>query len=228
MTKRLLIVLGYTLTPQGAIQPILKSRLDQALSIYQPTDTILVCGKYAPKVLVSERCEHTTEAEAMKQYLIENGVSPECVLKEERSATTFGNALFSYLDILKDTSEHYQSIIVISNAFHELLARYCFDKIFGNHYNYSFFAVPDETLNVRLDEIQTWKNLIKQLVEECYPLLFSGIENGNIEAILSIIDSPLRIKFESKLKTLLNLEESTSIVIASEEESGSSRISLMR
>lgn len=96
--------------------------------------------------------------------------------------------------------------------------RYCFDKVFGNHHHYTFFAVPDEALNVRPDEIQSWKNLIKQLVEECYPLLFSKIENGNIDAILSVIESPKRMEFKSKLKMLLHLDDSTDVVIASEEE----------
>jgi uncharacterized SAM-binding protein YcdF (DUF218 family) len=218
MTKRLIIILGYTLTDDGAVQPILKSRLDRALSIYQPTDTLLVCGKYAPKALIPRRCEHTTEAEAMKQYLIEHGINSENILKEERSATTFGNAFFSYLDVLKGAPQKYQSIIVISNEFHEPLLRYSFDKVFGNHHAYVFSAVPDATLSVTLEEIEPWKNIIKQLVEKCYPLLFSDVENGGIEAIQRVIDSPQRIIFESKVKSLLHLNESADIVIASEEE----------
>ena len=230
MTKRLIIILGYTLADDGAIQPILKSRLDRALSVYQPTDTLLVCGKHAPKALIPKRCDHTTEAEAMKQYLIEHGIASENILKEERSATTFGNALFSYLDVLKGASPNYQPIIVISNEFHEPLVRYSFDKIFGDHHSYVFSAVPDATLSVTLEEIEPWKNIIKQLVAECYPLLFSDVENGDIEAIQLIIDSPQRITFESKVKALLHLNESVDIVIASEDEilSPTSNINIVR
>ncbi len=65
MTKRLIIILGYSLANDGAIQAILKSRLDKAISIYQQTDMLLVCGKRPPKAVVPMRCEHTTEAEAM-------------------------------------------------------------------------------------------------------------------------------------------------------------------
>lgn len=218
MAERLIIILGYTLTHEGSIQPILKARLDEALSVYQPTDTLLVCGKYPPKAMVPMRYEHTTEAEAMKQYLMLHNVPEAKIFKEEESVTTFGNALFSYLNCL-NLMPTYQSIIVISNEFHGPLVRYSFDKVFGDQYPYTFHAVPDATLGIGLVQIEQSKNIISQLVSECYPLLFPDVKNGDINAIQSIIGDPQQRKlFESSVKKLLHLDESADIVIASEAE----------
>ena len=186
--------------------------------MYQKTDTLLVCGKQPPKATAPMRCEHTTEAEAMKQYLINHNVPAENILKEEQSATTFGNALFSYFILFQEATTTYQPIIIISNEFHEPLVKYSFDKVFGNRYPYIFHAVPDRSLEITLKEIEQWKHIVNQLVERCYPLLFSGIENGDIDAIQSIIKSPQRTIFESSIKSLLHLDETVDIVIASEAE----------
>lgn len=217
MTKRLIIILGYGLANDGSVQPILKSRLDKAISIYQKTDTLLVCGKQPPKATVPMRCEHTTEAEAMLRYLVNHDIPTENILKEEQSATTFGNALFSYFILFQEPTT-YQPIIIISNEFHEPLVKYSFDKVFGNRYPYIFHAVPDAPLDIAPEVIEQWKYIINQLVEQCYPLLFSEVENGDIDAIQSIIESPQRIIFESSVKSLLHLDEAVDIVIASEAE----------
>lgn len=217
MAKRLIIILGYGLTSDGSVQPILKSRLDKAISIYQKTDTLLVCGKHPPKATVPMRCEHTTEAEAMKQYLVNHHIPAENILKEEQSATTFGNALFSYF-ILLQRAITYQPIFIISNEFHEPLVKYSFDKVFGNRYPYIFHAVPDTTLDMTPEEIEQWKYIVNQLVERCYPLLFSEVENGDINAIQSVIEGSQRTIFESNVKSLLHLDETVDIVIASEAE----------
>lgn len=219
MSNRLIIILGFSLTQDGLVKPILKSRLDEAISIYRDADTFLVCGKFPPSCIVPMRCEHTTEAEAMKKYLIDNGVSESAILKEEESATTFGNALFCYLKVLKEmTIFSYQEIIVVSNEFHERLVKYCFDKVFGNKYSYVFHAVPDATLDAPLQEVKHWKHVIKQLVENCYPLLFLDVENGDTDAIQAVIDGSYRSTFEESVKKLLCIDESSEIVIASEKE----------
>lgn len=217
MQNRLLIVLGYTLTIDGSIPAILKSRLDEAISIYHPTDTILVCGKRPPRVMAPMRCEHMTEAEAMKQYLMLCNIPESRILKEEESATTFGNALFSRLNLLEGITT-YSQIIVISNEFHIPLVKYCFDKVLGDRYFYILHSIPDITLGIALEEIKKWKNVIRQLIEKCYPLLFTGIQDGDINAIQSIIESPRRVLFENSVKKLLHLDPCSNVVIASEAE----------
>lgn len=217
MSKRLIIILGYTLETSGDIKPILQMRLDKAISIYKKSDTLLVCGKYPPKALVPDRCEQITEAQAMKLYLIKNGIPAENILKEEKSATTFGNAFFSYLDFLQDKSS-YEEIIVVSNEFHGPLVRYCFDKVLGDKHPYIFEFVPDKYLNTLPEEVKNWKYIIEQLVEECYPLLFEEVTNGDINAIESVINSAKREAFKSRVRGLLHLSNADEVVIASDSD----------
>lgn len=202
---RLIIILGYTLNKNGSIQPILKSRLDAALSIYKETDIFLVCGKYPPKLVAPMRCETLTEAEAMKQYLIANEIPIGNIIKEEQSITTFGNAFYS-LDFVKKLQP--ESIIIIANEFHEPLIKYSFNKVFGKNHLYNFHAIPDHSLNTPDQEIMEWRRKIKHMVEICYPILFSEVKDGDINAIKSIIEGPRNIDFESSVKNMLNLKDS--------------------
>ena len=206
---RLIIILGYSLSSAGDIQPILKSRLDLALSLCQESDQILVCGKRPPKFVVPNRCETVTEAEAMKQYLLSHGILETKIIKEEDSTTTFGNAFYSF-DIVKSLDP--ESILVVSNEFHTELVNYSFNKIFESKYPYKFYAVPDLSLSINMDEIKQWKVIINHLVEVCYPILFAGVKDGDIYSINSIITSPRNVDFENCIKSLLNLEGSNDIV----------------
>jgi hypothetical protein len=90
------------------------------------------------------------------------------------------------------------------------LVKYSFDKVFGNRYPYIFHAVPDASLDIAPEAIEQWKYIVNQLVEQCYPLLFSEVENGDIDAIQSIIESPQRTIFESSVKSLLHLRKNCS------------------
>lgn len=211
---RLIIILGYTLNEDGSIQPILKSRLDAALSIHEKTDMFLVCGKYPPKLVAPMRCEASTEAEAMEQYLIAKGIAPTKILKEEQSITTFGNAFYS-LDFVKKLQP--ESIIIIANEFHKPLIKYSFNKVFGKNYLYNFHTIPDHNLNTAEQEIMEWRRKIKHMVEICYPILFLETQDGDINAIKSIIEGPRNIEFESSVKAMLNLKNNTDrIYIVSE------------
>lgn len=207
---KLIIILGYTLNGDGSIQPILQSRLDEAISFYGPTDEFLVCGKRPPKALAPMRCETTTEAEAMKKYLIANGIPAEKIFKEEQSTTTFGNAYYSYWSFLKNTTK-YQSIFVISNKFHYPLVKYSFDKIFGDKYPYAFHPVSDVHLKMNHQEIKQWESLIQKVVDTCYPLLFGDVQNGDIDTIKSIIEGPRHLGFETSIKNSLQLDDSVDI-----------------
>ncbi len=151
MSTRLIVALGYTLSNNCRIRPILKSRLDEALSIYKQTDKILVCGKMPPKLLMPTRCEKITEAEVMKRYLIENNIPELNIIKEEKSTTTFGNAFYS-LDFINEQLP--SSVLIISNEFHYPLVKYSFNKVLGSKYNYKFHIIPDSCLKTNLEEIE--------------------------------------------------------------------------
>jgi len=81
-----LIVLGAQVYPSGELSLRLKGRLDLALSLYGQgyADTIIVCGAQGPD-------EPMPEADAMRDYLIANGMPGEAILCDRNSYNTTQN-----------------------------------------------------------------------------------------------------------------------------------------
>lgn len=84
-----LITLGYKLQPDGTLARPLLSRLDltKTLSQLYPTSAIVVTGG-APQ-------QGHTEAQRMKQWLIENDVDGQRIIEEDLATNTIDNARFS-------------------------------------------------------------------------------------------------------------------------------------
>lgn len=68
--------------------------------------------------------ELITEAEAMKRYLIKNGINKERIIKEEKSTSTKENIIFSknILDKIEGDKNH--KIMLITSDFHMFRAKY--------------------------------------------------------------------------------------------------------
>ncbi|MBQ3426055.1 MAG: YdcF family protein [Clostridia bacterium] len=90
----------------------LKQRLDKALEYHEknPEAVIVVTGGRGFQ-------ETVTEAEAMEKYLLEKGVKPESVLKEENATSTNENMKFSKVILDNRFGDEY-SVAVITNNFH--------------------------------------------------------------------------------------------------------------
>ncbi|UTV30359.1 YdcF family protein [Photobacterium atrarenae] len=84
-----LITLGYKLQPDGTLARPLRSRLNltKKLSLLYPTSAIVVTGG-APQ-------QGHTEAQRMKQWLIENDVDGQRIIEEGLATSTIDNARFS-------------------------------------------------------------------------------------------------------------------------------------
>lgn len=85
------VVLGNRLNDDGSITEIMKNRLDMAAEAYRKfnPDKIIVSGGLAnPKA-------NASEADKMYEYLVENGVPADKIVKEDKSLTTKQNALYS-------------------------------------------------------------------------------------------------------------------------------------
>ena len=97
----------------------LKRRLDTAVKYYNqnPEVIIVVSGGKGPQ-------EDITEAEAMKQYLVEKGVAQDNIIKEESATSTYENFLFSKL-ILDEKFKNDYSVAFITNEYHILRAGAC-------------------------------------------------------------------------------------------------------
>lgn len=110
-----IIVLGSGLIGDK-VPPLLAQRLTKGKTIYDQFQ-----GR--PKLIVSGgqgADELTSEAAAMANYLIEQGLPEEVILIENRSRTTFENLTFSKAILEKEgLGKH---VLVVTNSFHALRA----------------------------------------------------------------------------------------------------------
>jgi len=207
MLGKLIIILGYTLSQNCTVQPILESRLEKGLSVYELQDKVLVCGKMPPQCLAPKRCEAITEAQAMKLYLIQRGIPESEIYKEETSTTTFGNAFYSR-EIINELQP--QQIVIIANEFHYPLIKYSFEKVLGNRYSYSFEIIPDSVLDVSSSELTQWRDIVRKMTSTYYPMLFENVADGDIKALRKIIDNPPP-EFKVYVRDLLKLNNCENI-----------------
>lgn len=85
------VVLGNRINDDGSMSSIMLNRLKMTLRIYKafaPTKIILSGGVANKKVNVSE-------AQMMRDYLVENGIASDVLVLEDKSLTTKQNAEFS-------------------------------------------------------------------------------------------------------------------------------------
>ena len=94
--KDAIIILGCQINEDGSLPKLLKSRVDRAIEFSKMqkentnTDIIFIPsgGQGADEVM--------SEAAAMKNYLIENGIKKENIIIEDKSTNTYENIIFSY------------------------------------------------------------------------------------------------------------------------------------
>ena len=93
------IVLGARVKPDG-VSNSLKKRLDRAIEYAQenPETIFVLSGGKGPD-------EPVSEAEAMRDYMVYNGISPDKILLETNSSSTVENIAYSRLVIEKDRTE---------------------------------------------------------------------------------------------------------------------------
>lgn len=102
--KDYMIILGCGIRDDGTPSPLLKGRVDKALEFYreQLKETgkelkFVPSGGQGPDEVISE-------SESMKRYLMENGISEDIILCEDKSTNTFENMKFSKGVIEKDAA----------------------------------------------------------------------------------------------------------------------------
>ena len=90
--------------------PVLRERLNHAVNLYQSKTVrkIIVTGGFGEG-------EKYSEAEISERYLIENGVSPIDILRENQSLTTLQNLEFS-LSIVRENQ--FSTVLIVSDSLH--------------------------------------------------------------------------------------------------------------
>lgn len=117
-----LIVLGAAVhgkTPSRT----LRHRLDKAVKYHaqNPNAIIVVSGGQGAQ-------EDISEAEAMKTYLIENGVDANKIIKEDKSTSTTENFKFSKEILDKHFSNDY-TVAFVTNEYHIFRASLCAKRV---------------------------------------------------------------------------------------------------
>ena len=141
---RIMIVLGCQVKPWGP-SILLQDRLDKALEYFEahPDTVIVTSGAQGAD-------EPSTEAAAMRDYLVERGVPAEQILLEERSTNTLENIRYS-LDVLAEHGYDVTAdIAVVSNGFHLARVRMIWGRVCGGTYSLSTLAAQSSHMPSRL------------------------------------------------------------------------------
>lgn len=105
-----MIVLGARVDGDGSPTPMLKRRLDRALGLYEEgyAPAIITCGAQG-------RDEPMPEADAMKQYLVAQGVPAGQIIAESRSYSTV-ESLANAKAIME--AEGFDAAMIVSSDYH--------------------------------------------------------------------------------------------------------------
>lgn len=105
-----------------------------SLSLVDRLDTAIEFNRIYPdvKIIVSGgqgKGEDISEASAMKNYLVDNGVSEDLIICEDKSTNTYENFLFTKKLLEEETGSSDYSLMVISNSFHMYRAKFLGKKV---------------------------------------------------------------------------------------------------
>ena len=141
---QIMVILGCQVKPWGP-SILLQDRLDKALDYLEdhPDMTVVVSGGQGPD-------EHVTEARAMADYLMEQGVEEERILLEEASHNTVQNLRYTARLLEEEGYDMDQDIVVVSNGFHLTRVRMLFDRVWGGDENLSTLAAPSSHVPSRI------------------------------------------------------------------------------
>ena len=109
-----LLVMGCLVRPDGPSLS-LKYRMDAALEYLRehPDAPVVASGGQGPE-------EPMSEAQAIADYLIANGIEPERIYKEERSTDTQQNIAFS-AEVIRENALP-ERLVIATDAYHQLRA----------------------------------------------------------------------------------------------------------
>lgn len=112
------LILGAQLNGKE-ISRSLRHRLDSALQFYEryPNATFIVSGGQGPNEAISE-------AQAMRDYLVKQGMNPKQILLEATSRNTQENIQNTYALYAKDYLNNEKGLTVITNDFHMARTRF--------------------------------------------------------------------------------------------------------
>lgn len=129
-----LIVLGAGLVNGETVTPLLATRINRAIQFAQKQ---VNKGHKMPKIIMSGGKgpdEKVSEAQAMTEYAIARGISPNDILLEEKSSNTYENMLFSKEIAKQDYGNYNFKAKFFTNNYH-LFRAALYARMVGLHAN---------------------------------------------------------------------------------------------
>lgn len=141
---QVMVILGCQVRADGP-SILLRDRLDKALAWLEdhPDTTVVAAGGQGPD-------EHISEAQAMRDYLVEAGFPEEQILLEDQSHNTVQNLRNTAALLAEQGYDATQDIIVVSSGFHLARVRMLWGRVWGGDYNLSTLAAPSSHVPSRL------------------------------------------------------------------------------
>lgn len=133
---KIMVILGCQVKPWGP-SILLQDRINKAAAYLKehPDVIVVASGGQGPD-------EHMSEAQAIYDGLVEQGIDANRILQEDQSYNTIQN-LRNSMDLLeKNGYDIEDDMIVVSNGFHLTRVRMLWARIHGNDDNLSTLAAP--------------------------------------------------------------------------------------
>ena len=133
----IIVILGNKVELNGTPSLRLQSRLDKGYELYM--------DGFAPLILVSGGIgkEGYNEANVMKNYLIDRGISGDVIMTDSNGIDSFNTALNTKQILIE---RNFNSVLVVSNYYHISRTKLAFrksgvEKVYSAHANY--FEIRD-------------------------------------------------------------------------------------
>jgi len=129
-----LFILGSGLKGEQ-IPPTLKNRIDKGVEYLRenPNLMVVVTGGQGPNEAISE-------AEAMKRYLVSNGIDESRIIMEDKSTSTAENMKFSAEVLEQLTGRRDYRIMIVTSEFHLFRS-----KMLARHHGFTPYGIPAPT-----------------------------------------------------------------------------------
>ena len=133
---KIMVILGCQVKPWGP-SILLQDRIDKAADYLNdhPDVVVVASGGQGPD-------EHMTEAQAIYDELVEQGIDASRILQEDQSHNTIQNLRYSMALLVENGYDIEEDIVVVSNGFHLSRVRMLWTRLHGDDDNLSTLAAP--------------------------------------------------------------------------------------
>ena len=109
-----IVILGFALNSDGTMKPELIGRLQAGLNVANQYPNAYVCVTGGG---TASGNPNVTEGGLMGDWLLEQGLAPERLIRETRAGDTVGNARYTY-DILSTTYPTVDKVVIVTSDYH--------------------------------------------------------------------------------------------------------------